>query len=436
MSEPLGDAYVEIGARMGAFDSAMSGAQTKFAKTVGVLEGSALGMASRIGPWLAGAFTFKKFADQSIEAEQAQMDLNIALKASGADVDAMSGRLSRYSAELASLTTLEDNQIKASMASGMQIGIQSDQIERATKAAIGLAARYNLDLNTAMLGIARVAAGGSARWLQYYGIVDETMTKSEKFAEVLKVGEAAFAVAELKAKTLGGQLKILGRDFVEAGGSIVSLGSDSVVTSQILEGMSQSFRNIKESMEGLRDTQFWRGFSTSIGGTIELMQAFGDDIANGNEDFRLTVDYYNRWLDYIEQGKKASDGLAGVEKNRLKMLDEEISKRGMSTSAIADAWKKQQEIADKSAAASRASSGSKPGGAASAPVASRGGYYTPIPAFDPNQTPIDPNAKAHVFFGGPYDASHGGANRDAVVDILREIQNNTFMGAQAPVVGR
>ena len=356
--EPLGDAYVEISAKTQQFDAAMSGVQGKFQGTVNNLDAAAASMATRIGGWLAAAFSVRKFYAELVSTEEAANNLAIAIKAAGANVDEMLPKLDAFANRMMNLTVHDDDLIKRTMAVGLQIGIQADQIERATKAAIGLSARYNLDLNTAMMFISRQAIGGTVAWGRYGIVIDETLSKAEQFNEILKRGEESFAAAEAKTKTLGGQMQILGRNFANAGGSILGAFMDVSGARNIIQGLGEAFEDIRKKVDAATDTRFWRSLSTSVGQAGLQIGALAYDLENMvktgvfDKTFTHSRKVFAEWIEYINKGKDAAKGLKDIKPNAPS--DQDLDKNKRFFSSIEDAWKKQMELASKSTEAAAA----------------------------------------------------------------------------------
>jgi hypothetical protein len=113
------------------------------------------------------------------------------------------------------------------MAYATNLGVTRDRLKEATKAAIGLAAKYKLDLQTAFMLIGR-ASKGQTQMLTRYGIVlGDTLTEQEKFNEILRLGAEAFGLATAEANTLQGsaeQLKNAWGDLKEAIGEGLDIG--------------------------------------------------------------------------------------------------------------------------------------------------------------------------------------------------------------------
>jgi len=91
---------------------------------------------------------------------------------------------------------------------GVTVGkLSGEQLKDATKAAIGLAAALDIDLHTAMMLVAKAAAGNTST-LSRYGIrLDENLSAQEKFNQILKTGADNFAIAQAQAKTYTGAMQ-------------------------------------------------------------------------------------------------------------------------------------------------------------------------------------------------------------------------------------
>jgi len=172
-----------------------------------------------IGGWLSGVGTkmmmgvtapilaaFAVSTALAMKQQQAEADLQAALAKTGdASADAM-GRLKKYASELQKLTIYGDEETLAEMAFGKNLGITSDRLEDATKAAMGLSAKYKIDLHSAMMLVGR-ASQGQTQMLTRYGIILEaTLSPQEKYNELLRIGADNFGLAEAAAKTGKGQL--------------------------------------------------------------------------------------------------------------------------------------------------------------------------------------------------------------------------------------
>ncbi|MDA8376370.1 MAG: hypothetical protein M0Z50_04710 [Planctomycetia bacterium] len=83
-------------------------------------------------------------------------------------------------------------------------GFTGPSLQTATKAAIGLAQKLNIDLATAMEYVARSAHGQSSLLTRYGITFDKNATAQQKFNTVLKDGLQSFSLAQAQTRTLTG----------------------------------------------------------------------------------------------------------------------------------------------------------------------------------------------------------------------------------------
>ena len=213
---------------------------------------SILGKVAGFAAAYVGFNTLKSAVEGSVKAfmkqEDAVDDLEDALAAKGAS--GYGEQLQKLASDLQLVTTYGDEATMATMALGMNMGIPAAKMEDATKAAMGLAAAYKMDLNTAMQLIAKANAGNTSA-LSRYGIqIDETKSKQEQFAQVLAQGKQAFPLAE--ADTLSGKLQQLANvwsDLTEAVGEfIVELFGVGDASGDVAETMKNATDYIKKNM--------------------------------------------------------------------------------------------------------------------------------------------------------------------------------------------
>lgn len=113
---------------------------------------------------VVGAFAFKavkSFAD----AEAAQRGLAAALRAVGEDAGSVLPGLQSLQKEIQRLTVYEDDQVAAAQRLAVNMGVQRDQLQNVTKAAVALGEYFGDDLSAATQAVSR-AMGGQWRELQ------------------------------------------------------------------------------------------------------------------------------------------------------------------------------------------------------------------------------------------------------------------------------
>ena len=139
------------------------------------------------------------FVAAAAKQEEAEIALHAAV---GANI----AQFKSYASEMQKRTRYGDEAILAEMAYGANLGVTTDRLQDATTAAIGLAAKYRIDLRSAMMLVGR-ASQGQTQMLTRYGIVlDETLTDQQKFDELLRIGASSMDLAESAATSYAGQM--------------------------------------------------------------------------------------------------------------------------------------------------------------------------------------------------------------------------------------
>jgi hypothetical protein len=212
----------------------------------------------KVGVAVAGAgmvaFSIKAIKNFTIQ-EDAIIALESALRNAGDEIDNNSAKLQKFASEMQKVTVFGDELILQQMAYARNLGVTADQLDDAAIAAAGLAAKYSIDLKTAMMLIGR-ASKGQTQMLTRYGIaLDETLSPQEKFNELLKIGAKAFQLAKDQAKTTSGALKQLSNswgDLQEKIGSVLvdllSFKDASGETQTVIESIAKSISKNKDDI--------------------------------------------------------------------------------------------------------------------------------------------------------------------------------------------
>jgi ABC-type transporter Mla subunit MlaD len=144
--------------------------------------------------------------DQFLAAEDADNKLNATLSNMGVLTDDNVKRLGDFARGMQKVTTVDDDTTKSLMALGMRMGISIDQIQDATKGAVGLSKSFGVDLNTAMKLVSQATEGEFAMMGRYIPQLRTTEDVTEKMALATKAMADGFKIAEAEVKTTGGQL--------------------------------------------------------------------------------------------------------------------------------------------------------------------------------------------------------------------------------------
>lgn len=178
------------------------------------------------------------------EQENAIIRMRAALQAGGEETTRYTEQFIRFSGEIQNTTMYADEQVLSSMALMKSMGMVAGKIEEATKAAVGLAAAYGMDLSTAMLLVTRASRGQTYALARYGIILDENLTKEQKFQKVLEIGTNYFSLAEQAALSYAGAK----RQMANAIGDVME-----EIGKMIVEGLGliEWMNNVKKSAKEL-----------------------------------------------------------------------------------------------------------------------------------------------------------------------------------------
>lgn len=117
--------------------------------------------------------------------EMAANRLTSALKNQGIYSSYLVDDLDSYSKSLRAISGLDDDVIKDNMRLLVNYGLMGDELKRATKAGLTLSSALGMDLNSAMLAIAKATEGNFQMFSRWGLKIDETASQSEKFTQLL-----------------------------------------------------------------------------------------------------------------------------------------------------------------------------------------------------------------------------------------------------------
>lgn len=179
----------------------------------------------------------------ALEQERALGALSGAYQATGVYSDELMRQSIALAGEMQRLVNQADDVTESNIALMQNIGkLSADQIPGATRAAIGLATAYKMDVQTAFQLVGRAAAG-QTQMLSRYGIVlGEGSSQQEKFNRLLEMGATGFEQARRNAADAMGGYERLGvylGDLKEAIGGFATtplvIGGIETLTQNIME---------------------------------------------------------------------------------------------------------------------------------------------------------------------------------------------------------
>jgi len=308
----------------------IAAARKRLGKFSASMKKAFLGIAAAAGTVAVG---FASLAKRAISAfsiqEDAVKNLSAAISQVGEDADAVIPRFKAFAAEMQKQTKFGDEAIMSIMAYGKNLGISTDKMEIATQAALGLAAKFNIDLKTAMMLVGR-ASQGQTQMLTRYGIVmEDTLTPQEKFNKLLAIGADNFGLAQTQAKTTAGQIEQLKNKFGDVlekiGAVIVKSGifekaltflSEKVDMLLAGDRLQKWADNAKTAFQALAPvvSKIGKAFSFLKGG-IEKGAAFAGALAGGSsfrEAANMARNQSSPFASTQQQEKASADASAKI----------------------------------------------------------------------------------------------------------------------------
>jgi hypothetical protein len=222
--------------------------------------GAIVGITKAIGSWIKSA----------TEQEDALAKLNAALASLGPSSKGVSERLQEQASALQKVTKYSDETILSGQALLATFTKDEEKIKAGTTAALDMSAALGMDLKSAFLLMGK-AAKGETETLSRYGIVlDENLTRSEKFAA---------ATAQIAA-LWGGQAAAQAKTFT---GLIAQIGNAFGELNEILGASITKNTAFLEVMTSLRDLLTSGGMVAAITALTGSIAAFIKDTITATE---------------------------------------------------------------------------------------------------------------------------------------------------------
>jgi hypothetical protein len=256
----LGNLQVFLSADTSQFNKALNKAE----QNISSLGSKLTALAASVG---VTAFIYKSISAFQ-EQEDAINNLRISLQSNGDAVTSNLSKFSAYASEMQKQTIYGDELILSQMAFGRNLGITADKLELATTAAIGLAAKYRLDLPNAMMLMGRASQGQTTMLAKYGIVLDESLSPQEKFNKLLEIGAGNFALAQAQTETLSGRLIVAKNAFgeiMEAFGEGISTSFNLTGNISSLTGKIQELTNWFNGIDKPTQTFIFRMGALALG---------------------------------------------------------------------------------------------------------------------------------------------------------------------------
>lgn len=223
----------------------------------------------------ATAVAIAKVTQAAAAQEQADIKLAFALRSIGENTAEVRDDLNAFIGDLQQTTVTADDVTASVIGMLAQVGrIGGEELKRATRSTLDLAAAMNIDLKAAAILVAKAAAGDVSALSRYGLKLDEAIPPTEKFAALLELLEKNFGgTAAVASKTLSGALTLVKLNM----GDVVEQMGKGLVEGQAFRGilgvLSTSLLSFREELEespgALRDVEL------AVVGVTLAMAEFG-----------------------------------------------------------------------------------------------------------------------------------------------------------------
>jgi len=224
MALKLAEAYVVIKAELDQLRRGLKKSMSMVKTTMSSISSAMKSVASSIVKYtkramlaLIGLFTYATYAAGKQEA--AEFELAAALKVVGKYTDALIQKYKQFASEIQKVTTYGDEDILTFMRLGLTLGVTTDKLEEATKAAISLASfGGRMKPEMAMRYYAQALEGVTSSLETYIPTMRSVTTYEEKMIKLNEGLARGWAIATAKSQTFFGaiaQMKNAIGDLVE-----------------------------------------------------------------------------------------------------------------------------------------------------------------------------------------------------------------------------
>ncbi len=242
----------------------------------------------------------------AIEAEKVDRALEATLSLVGDTTGATAERLKAYAAALQRKTIYDDEAIKSAQALIVQMRGTADQVDEATKGAIGLASVFKMDLQSAAQAVAQGFEGNYRQLGMLIPAIRTAQTESEKHAAFMKAMADGYVRAEAEAGTFYGRLADLKKaygELQETIGGWVTKNTEVIATlggvKEILIWLDRWAASQKDKPE---IAKWWNW--TAPGALMLSIRKLGKEAKVANEQF-------DAWPDLLAEITRAAEDATG-----------------------------------------------------------------------------------------------------------------------------
>ena len=227
---------------------------------------------------------------QFAEAEASAFKLQMAFKNQGEMTGEAAKAASDFADSLERVTGMDADLIREGQGLLVSLGsLKGQGLDRATEAALNLSRGIGMGLSEAFTLVAKAAAGSTATFARYGIVLDEGMSKQEKYEQVLKLVEQKWGgLAVQFGDTLPGQLEKLKTAW---GNTMEKVGETALLAgaNKALEIMDFLLTKVQKTLKEI-DT----------GISQDPAQAMLDSWRKGAEDQSKSISELHRWYEQLD----------------------------------------------------------------------------------------------------------------------------------------
>jgi hypothetical protein len=186
----------------------------------------------------------------AMEAEKANRGLESAIAIVGEAVGGTARSIENYAEAMMLKTIYDDEAIKNAQALIIQMRGTTSGITDATRGAIGLAAVFGMDLNSAARAVAQGMEGNYRQLGMLIPAVKQAKTDTEKYAAMMKALGEYYQRAEDEAKTFGGQLTQFKNTYTELLETLGKFATSNELVIASLNSVKQIIQWINDNAKG------------------------------------------------------------------------------------------------------------------------------------------------------------------------------------------
>jgi len=271
----IADAFVDIGAKTGGFDSGMSRVKSSVSQ-LGSGFSALSGAATKVFGLLAAGATYiaKAFGD----AEKAESALHAALSANGMEVEQNMKKYDAFAESLQRITTYSKDAIKQGLAYAANLGVTADDMEEVTKAGIGMSTLFGGDIQEGIKAVTEAQDGNFRMLERGHGKLSEDLKRAhsdqERLNIVMAYGNKGMEEAQAQTNTFYGQLSQLHNTVMETAETFGAIFVPQLQkVSTFLQNLAMYLQHLTPEMK--QQIIHW----AEVGAAIAAVIAFGPAIA-------------------------------------------------------------------------------------------------------------------------------------------------------------